>query len=120
MRKLHDPASLRPWLYRLAQRIAVDRIRRDQGRHRAEQTYAESAAPNEPEPELHALDAADLHRSLDELTFGHREVLVLHFLELAEVADVVGCLEGTVKSRIHFAKRALKEILNRGAHARSA
>jgi RNA polymerase sigma-70 factor, ECF subfamily len=49
----------------------------------------------------------------------HREVLVLHFLEdlpADEVAAIVGCPPGTVKSRIYHAKRALKEALLRQGH----
>jgi RNA polymerase sigma-70 factor (ECF subfamily) len=44
---------------------------------------------------------------------------VLHFLEdfsLAEIGGIVGCSEGTVKSRIHYAKLALKETLLRGGY----
>ena len=64
-------------------------------------------------------DAAAVHRALDQIDLRLREVLVLHFLEdfsVAEIAAVVGCPEGTVKSRIHHAKRALKEILLRGGY----
>jgi RNA polymerase sigma-70 factor, ECF subfamily len=46
-------------------------------------------------------------------------VLVLHFLEdlsMAEIAQIVGCGEGTVRSRIFYAKRAVREILNRGGY----
>jgi DNA-directed RNA polymerase specialized sigma24 family protein len=35
---------------------------------------------------------------------------------LAEIAEVVGCSEGTVKSRIHYARIAMKEILLRGGY----
>jgi RNA polymerase sigma-70 factor (ECF subfamily) len=52
----------------------------------------------------------------------HREVLVLHFLEdlsVAEIAKVVGCSEGTVKSRIHYAKHAMKRILEGENHERT-
>lgn len=44
---------------------------------------------------------------------------MLHFLEdlsVAEVAGVVGCPPGTVKSRTDHAKRALKEALRRAGH----
>jgi RNA polymerase sigma-70 factor (ECF subfamily) len=39
---------------------------------------------------------------------------VLHFLKdlsILEIANVIGCSEGTVKSRIHYAKRQMKQIL---------
>ena len=78
----------------------------------------EVAAPH-VEPKFDAEDAAALHRALDTLDMRHREVLVLHFLEdmpVDEVATVVGCPPGTVKSRIYHAKRALKEALLRQGH----
>jgi len=49
----------------------------------------------------------------------HRDVLVLHFLNdfsLDEIASVVGCPQGTVKSRMYHAKQALKEALKRGGY----
>ena len=44
----------------------------------------------------------------------HREVLTLFFLEnlsVEEVATIVGVSSGTVKSRLHYAKRALRKVL---------
>ncbi len=66
-----------------------------------------------------AEDAAAIHRALDRLDVKHCDVLVLHFLNdfsLAEIASIVGCPDGTVKSRIYHAKRALKEALKRGGY----
>jgi RNA polymerase sigma-70 factor (ECF subfamily) len=60
-----------------------------------------------------------VHQALDQLDLKHREVLTLHFLEdfsIAEIAQIVECKEGTVKSRIHHAKKELKEILLRGGY----
>lgn len=112
--KLKDPGSLRSWLYSITHGIAVDRIRRSVSRERVEEAQREDFK-EAGEPSFTEDDAADIHDALGQIGLKHREVLVLHFLEdlsLAEIAVVVGCSEGTVKSRIHYAKRAMKEILS--------
>jgi RNA polymerase sigma-70 factor, ECF subfamily len=53
-------------------------------------------------------------RLLDELTPPHRAVVLLHFMEgfsLEEIAGITGTQIGTVKSRLHYAKKALKKLL---------
>jgi RNA polymerase sigma-70 factor (ECF subfamily) len=121
IRKLKDPGALRPWLYRITHGMAVDRIRKHISRERAEEAHAagfqESADLTFAED-----DAAAIHEALNELAPKHREVLVLYFLEdfsLAEIATVAGCSEGTVKSRLHYAKKAMKEILIGGGYGAS-
>ncbi len=116
MRKLKDPGALRPWLYTITHGIAVDRIRRNSSRRQAEEEQIRDFQEAD-EPAFADEDAAAIHAALEQITLKHREVLVLHFLEdlsLAEIAQVVGRSEGTVKSRLHYAKRALKEILTGG------
>jgi RNA polymerase sigma-70 factor (ECF subfamily) len=57
-----------------------------------------------------------IHAALDELPPEQREVLVLRFLEemsYEEIARVVGCQLGTVRSRIFYGKRALRQVLER-------
>jgi len=111
--KLKDPAKLRSWVYSVVHGIAVDRIRRNRVRERAESVALEDFDEAE-EPVFAADDAEAIHAALEQIEFKHREVLVLHFLEdlkIAEIAEVVGCSEGTVKSRLHYAKRAMKENL---------
>ena len=74
------------------------------------------------EPSFADEDAAAIHQALSQIGLRHREVLVLHFLEdlsIAEIAEVVGCSEGTVKSRMHYAKRAMKEILSGGTYGKA-
>ena len=114
IRRLKDPGSLRPWLYRLTHGIAVDRIRTSASRERAEEALEEG-----DEPSFSSDDAGAIHAALDRLELKHREALTLHFLEdfsIAEIATVVGCPEGTVKSRIYHAKKEMKEILLRGGY----
>lgn len=118
IRKLRDPGSIRPWLYSIVHGIAVDHVRKSVSREQAEREQYETYDDLE-EPTFAETDAHSLHRALNEISPSHREVLVLHFLEdlsLAEIAQVVGCPEGTVKSRIHHAKREVKKILQRNDH----
>ncbi|HEY1902724.1 MAG TPA: RNA polymerase sigma factor [Terracidiphilus sp.] len=116
--KLKGPGALRSWLYSITHGIAVDRIRRNSSRERAESVDLEDFQEAE-EPSFAAEDAAAIHQALGEIGLKHREVLVLHFLDdlsIEEIAKVVGCSEGTVKSRMHHAKRAMKEILSGGGY----
>jgi RNA polymerase sigma-70 factor (ECF subfamily) len=51
---------------------------------------------------------------LDHLTPPHRSVLLLHFVEdfsIEEIAAITGARPGTVKSRLHYAKNALRQLL---------
>jgi RNA polymerase sigma-70 factor (ECF subfamily) len=121
IRKLKEPGALRSWLYSITHGIAVDRIRKNTARETAERVLYEEFDEAE-EPSFANEDAAAIHQALGEIGVKHREVLVLHFLEdlsIAEIATVVGCSEGTVKSRIHYAKRAMKEILSGGDHGKA-
>ena len=120
VRRLDDPGAVRAWLYRITHDRAVDRVRRDRSRERAEQARAEAVPEGAvEEPSFAAEDAAAVHRALDRIELKYREVLVLHFLDdlsVAEIAAVVGAPAGTVKSRIHHAKRALKGALRSHEH----
>jgi len=113
IRKLKDPGSLRSWLYTITHGIAVDRIRKNYSREHAERIQLEDFEEAD-EPTFADEDAAAIHEALRQIGIKHREVLVLHFLDdlsIAEIARVTGCSEGTVKSRIHYAKHAMKRIL---------
>lgn len=118
IRRLKDPGSLKPWLYAITHGVAVDRIRRDYRRDKAEQAQLDDTF-NIDEPSFGEEDATAIRDALSRLGVKHREVLVLHFLQdlsILEMAKVVGCSEGTVKSRIHYAKRQMKQILEGVKH----
>ena len=118
IRRLKDPGSLKPWLYAITHGVSVDRIRRDYRRDKAEQAQLDDAF-NIDEPSFDEEDATAIRDALSRLDVKHREVLVLHFLQdlsIVEIANVVGCSEGTVKSRLHYAKRKLKQILEGVKH----
>lgn len=119
IRQLVEPAALKVWLYRLAHHRAVDHLRRRHVRQEAEQDRALPGDAASSDPEFTNFDAQAVHRALDELEPAHREVLVLFFLEdlsLEDIADVIGRPVGTVKSRLHYARRSLHDRLLRGGY----
>jgi len=119
IRKLKDPGAVRPWLYSIAHGISVDHLRRMSVRTDNEVTGIEIADVASEET-FTPDDAAAVHRALDELQPVHREVLVLFFLEefsIAEISEATRCPEGTVKSRLHYAKKALRTIISGGVYA---
>ncbi len=117
--RLRDERAFPAWIYTIARRAAVSARRR----RRPEESLPESEeaaeiAAEAPEPSLAGFDALDIHRALARLGLAHREVLTLHFLEgftVAEIGAITAVAPGTVKSRVHYAKRALRKLLEGGA-----
>jgi RNA polymerase sigma-70 factor (ECF subfamily) len=101
--------SARPWLFTVARRIVVDDWRSRQSRR--------ETASAEP-PDVPVEDGTDatvqawmIGEALRRLSEAHREVLVECFYRgrsVASAAAQLGIPPGTVKSRTHYALRALK------------
>jgi RNA polymerase sigma-70 factor (ECF subfamily) len=116
VRKLKDGGALRPWLYRIAHDKAISRFRRDRTEPAADAEPIEEVAEEAGETDWNALDARRVHAALDDLSGPHREVLTLFFLEgmtYTEIAQVTGAPMGLVKSRLHYAKRTLRGLLEK-------
>jgi RNA polymerase sigma-70 factor (ECF subfamily) len=113
--RLADPAAFRAWAYR----IARDRAARELRTRRPAEVPLDADGPADARADTDgftAEDAACVHAALDELAAEHREVLVLRYVEdmtYDEIARVSGCQVGTVRSRLHYAKRALRGVLER-------
>lgn len=113
--RLRSPGAFRVWLYRIA-RDKVYSAFRKRNRWMTLAQDEEIADEARDEPSFSAADAARIHQGLQELPPAQREVLVLRFIEhmsYEEIAAATGCLIGTVRSRIHYAKQTLKKIMGR-------
>lgn len=113
--KLRQPERLSPWLYSVARTSAMDRMRAVYSNRREEPVESETLEQF-PEETEEFEDAERVHRGLDRISLPHREALTLHFLEdfsIEEIAGILGISAGTVKSRLHYAKRALRAVLER-------
>lgn len=112
---LRDPALLRAWAYRIASRNAFRHIRKARlwsGREDAAGELDElPAAQPVPSPEL--LDRLLTHEAVSPMS---RAVLALHFrdeLTLSEIAAVLEIPLGTVKSRLGYGLKTLREQLQK-------
>ena len=123
----HDPSrgEVRPWIYKIALNTARSELSRK--RHRAPHVSLDESGldlPDERAGEKHVTARLDEARraeavavALRELPGFMREVVVLRCsqeLSFAEIAEVTGAPEGTLKSRFHRAVAALREALARG------
>lgn len=114
---LRTPEAFRVWLYRIAHDVTVSQLRKH-NRHQAAQLTDEDQSGMilaSDWNELEQCENAELvHQAMGLLSLPHREVLTLRFLEeldISDISEVVGCSVGTVKSRLHYAKAAMRRIL---------
>jgi RNA polymerase sigma-70 factor (ECF subfamily) len=115
--QLNDPGAFLPWFYRVARNRAF-RLLRNQPAALGSLDEGDMALAAAEEPDFTGEDARAVHAALRELGPEHREVLLLRFMEdmtYEEIAAVVGCQLGTVRSRIHNAKRELRIIIQHKA-----
>ena len=102
------------WLYRIARNKVYQQLRRKKMLSELDENIA---VPNDTENDVFSPeDAAKIHRCLTELRPEHKEVLMLRFLEqmsYQQISEVLNCSLGTVKSRIHYAKLALKKEMEK-------
>ena len=114
---LQAPEAFRVWLYKIAHDVAMSHLRKCKRYEVASwnEEIVEDATGSSDWNELELLDRVELvHQSLGQLSLPHREVLTLRFLEeleLSDIAEIVGSGVGTVKSRLHYAKAAIRQIM---------
>jgi RNA polymerase sigma-70 factor (ECF subfamily) len=113
--KLRSPAAFRVWLYRIAHNQVVVHIRRQRVEAEARESLAVDTDGTSPWNELDLLENAELvHHALNQLSATHREVMTLRFLEeldVTEIAEVMQCSEGTAKSRLYYAREAMRRTI---------
>jgi RNA polymerase sigma-70 factor (ECF subfamily) len=113
LRGLRDPAHFPAWIYGIATRKCADAIRANVRRRRREEG-TEAGDTVKSEPRLTSEQQIDLATAIRGLPPIHRAALHLFYreeLSVDEIASVLGIPAGTVKSRLHHAREALKRQL---------
>lgn len=111
IRKLKENNSFPVWLYRIARNEVFGRFRKNE---KFVELPEEKNLPlyGDDNNEFSAENAQRLHNALNKIQPYHREVLILSFIEqmsYQQIAEVVGCSIGTVRSRIFYAKQSLRK-----------
>ena len=122
--ELSQIENLRPWLARVLHNLYIDSLR---SRKRRPQGYIDGnselslagLSDDADSPEV-LIEANDLRRelaaSIATLSEDHRYVVIMHDMEgftLNELTDILGVPLGTLKSRLHRARRLLREAIDR-------
>ena len=112
--RLRDPARLRAWIFGIAHRVLMDRLRNKY----AEPGHVALDGTDIPAPAdaTNIEDAIDImHEELAQLPVTEREVLELFYLQglsLTEQAEILGIPVGTAKSRLFRARHALRQLMS--------
>jgi RNA polymerase sigma-70 factor (ECF subfamily) len=119
-------SSFYTWVYRIAMNLAIDHVRKNKRRKTTGFDEAVGARDDdgailevhhEDSPQR-ALQRKELQQrilaALDTLSEEHREIILLREVEglsYKEIADAMGVPEGTVMSRLFYARKKLQGIL---------
>ncbi|MFD0584943.1 sigma-70 family RNA polymerase sigma factor [Dactylosporangium darangshiense] len=110
----HGYESERRWLFTAARRIAIDAARARQARPPETGVTDLARLPEADDPIERLIITQTMREALPKVTPAHRAVLIEMYYfgrSTAEAAARLGIPEGTVKSRVHYALRALRAAL---------
>ena len=113
---LRDPDRIEAWAYRALVRACHDQLRKE--RRAAPDLRLLSMHAASPDPAVDVTDREELERAFRRLTADQRAVIVLQYyrdLTLPEIAEVLQVPVGTVRSRLHYAKRLLRAAIEADA-----
>jgi RNA polymerase sigma-70 factor, ECF subfamily len=109
-------SAFKTWFFSVANNMCKNEYRKDRPDRKTEPLHT---AEQVREPVLPDVDKNDnylrLKINIDQLEPAHRECIVLRYFEnftVEEISEILGCPQGTVKSRLFFARKKLAESLN--------
>jgi RNA polymerase sigma-70 factor (ECF subfamily) len=114
---LRDDGKFGSWLFGIAHQKCIQRWRKQDREEMLRDEIAATPDEFENSPDdllVRQEQEAEFMKLLNQLPLPQRSVLLLHFVEdfsLEEIAGITGTPIGTVKSRLHYAKRVLKKLL---------
>lgn len=114
---LKQPEAFKSWFYKILFRVSW-RIATKERRHKSEELNTDSLRSIETKDNSTDFESIELdnlvQKSIANLNDKLRQIIILYYyndMSVKEIAKVIGCFEGTVKSRLHTARKILKKKL---------
>ncbi len=114
--RLADAAAFPAWAYQIVSNKCRDSARRQRRRREATETYSQWMRREEQEAAIAEEQHSSLKEAMEQLSGPDRAVLSLRYEEdfdTAEIACILDVPEGTVKSRLFYARGRLRKYLEK-------
>lgn len=111
---LKDISSFSSWLYQILAHIAWRYCKKQKREQPVDEIFDQNLAAQDPQPLEHCIlheEQRLLYEKIGELEIRQKTAIVLYYfnqLSTREIAKIMGCREGTVKSRLHTARKNLQ------------
>lgn len=116
-KKIRKPEYFEYWLIKTLTREAWRFCRSRKREQPVEEVFSEEMREDSSAADVVIKDSQnlELYQAIKKLPVKQRTVVVLYYfneMSTKEIANVMGCLDGTVKSRLYTARNNLKNVLS--------
>ena len=112
--RLADPSAFAAWAYRITSNKSRDWIRGRRRMRRADEAYGQRWCEPQDDADASQRQVTNLRDALASLSGADRAILSLRYedrFSTAEIAEILGVPQGTVKSRLHHARQRLRRFI---------
>ena len=115
-------SAFETWLYRIVVNLSIDAVKKRKRQQESMASLSEVSdvhqnqdIQQDPTRQAERNELQEwVTQAVNSLSIKHRAVVILHELEglsHPQIADILDCSEGTVRSRLHYARKRLRVLL---------
>ena len=115
-------SAFETWLYRIVVNLSIDAVKKQKRQQESMASLSEVSdvhqsqdIQQDPTRQAERNELQEwVTQAVNSLSIKHRAVVILHELEglsHPQIADILDCSEGTVRSRLHYARKRLRVLL---------